>query len=74
MKKYKLNELVQATGQAQEIGEAKTSPTAVAAPTIDQPVGGAGRGERGCGRPAPAWGRSRRRHAVSDTWHVGKRR
>ena len=41
MKKYKLNELVQATGQAQEIGEAKTSPTAVAAPTIDQPVGGA---------------------------------
>tara|TARA_Y100000034_G_scaffold115596_1_gene152984 strand:- start:1694 stop:2590 length:897 start_codon:yes stop_codon:yes gene_type:complete len=43
MKKYKLNELAQATGQAQEIGEATTSPTAAipAAPTIDQPVGGA---------------------------------
>ena len=26
MKKYKLNELVQATGQVQEIGEAATSP------------------------------------------------
>ena len=43
MKKYKLNELAQATGQAQEIGEATTSPTAAipAAPVIDQPVGGA---------------------------------
>jgi len=43
MKKYKLNELAQATGQAQEIGEATTSPTAAipTAPVIEQPVGGA---------------------------------
>jgi hypothetical protein len=41
MKKYKLNELVQATGQAQEIGEATTSPTAVIPSTTEQPVGGA---------------------------------
>jgi hypothetical protein len=41
MKKYKLNELVQATGQAQTIGEATTSPTAVTTPTTEQPVGGA---------------------------------
>ena len=41
MKKYKLNELVQATGQAQEIGEATTSPTAVVPTTTEQPVGGA---------------------------------
>jgi len=43
MKKYKLNELAQATGQAQEVGEATTSPTAAipTAPVIEQPVGGA---------------------------------
>jgi glycosyltransferase involved in cell wall biosynthesis len=41
MKKYKLNELVQATGQAQTIGEATTSPTAVVPTTTEQPVGGA---------------------------------
>ena len=41
MKKYKLNELVQATGQVQEIGEATTSPTAVVPTTTEQPVGGA---------------------------------
>jgi len=41
MKKYKLNELVQATGQAQTIGEATTSPTAITTPTTEQPVGGA---------------------------------
>ena len=41
MKKYKLNELVQATGQAQEIGEAKASPTAAIPPTVEQPIGGA---------------------------------
>ena len=43
MKKYKLNELAQTTGQAQEIGEATTSPTAAipTAPVIEQPVGGA---------------------------------
>ncbi len=41
MKKYKLNELVQATGQAQKIGEAKVSPTATTPPTPEQPIGGA---------------------------------
>jgi len=41
MKKYKLNELVQATGQAQKIGEAKVSPTATTPPIPEQPIGGA---------------------------------
>ena len=41
MKKYKLNELVQATGQAQEIGEAKASPPAAIPATVEQPIGGA---------------------------------
>tara|TARA_R110000744_G_scaffold215021_5_gene333903 strand:- start:173 stop:1060 length:888 start_codon:yes stop_codon:yes gene_type:complete len=41
MKKYKLNELVQATGQAQEIGEAAISTTAATPPAISQSVGGA---------------------------------
>ena len=41
MKKNKLNELVQATGQAQKIGEAKVSPTATTPPIPEQPIGGA---------------------------------
>ena len=41
MKKYKLNELVQATGQVQKIGEAKVSPTATTPPIPEQPIGGA---------------------------------
>ena len=41
MKKYKLNELVQATGQAQKIGEAKVSPTATTPTKPEQPIGGA---------------------------------
>jgi hypothetical protein len=39
MKKYKLNELVQATGQAQQVGEAVTSPNTV--PATQEVVGGA---------------------------------
>ncbi|MDA1284223.1 MAG: hypothetical protein O3C61_04785 [Proteobacteria bacterium] len=41
MKKYKLNELVEATRQGQKIGEATTSPTAVIPSTTEQPIGGA---------------------------------
>ena len=41
MKKYKLNELVQATGQAQEIGETANPTTAATPPVVSPSVGGA---------------------------------